>query len=117
MRRIVLFLTLVLITSLGYAQQSIAGYSKKGYVHVTSKPLAPPYLMIEESSVQFIDENANMKIDADEQSFIYFQLTNKGKGAGINLKVLTEERTGLADIDFEELIDIGNFKPGEFATA
>lgn len=42
----------------------------------------PPVLDIVQGSVQFIDENNNGVIDANEQCKIRFQVTNSGKGAG-----------------------------------
>ena len=46
----------------------------------TFDPSRPPILEITANSVKFVDPNGNNAIDAGEDSYISFQVTNKGKG-------------------------------------
>ena len=52
-----------------------------------AKEVKPPVLNIEQNSIRFFDLNANNAIDANEQSFIKFQVTNSGDGDGIGCYV------------------------------
>jgi len=85
--KILLIAKLIFVLGISFAQQPITGYSSKKYVFISKTPPKPPKLIIDTSSVKFIDENKNGILDADEQSALVFHLKNTGQGPGLNLKV------------------------------
>ncbi|MBK6346857.1 MAG: hypothetical protein IPF68_13155 [Bacteroidales bacterium] len=65
--------------------------SESKYVNITKDPPKPPYLEIEQNSIEFTDANGNRKIDANESATISFKLVNSGLGPGIGMKVITRK--------------------------
>jgi len=110
MKRAFLFL-IFLIPALVFAQKTVSGVSKSGYVSITKDPPKPPYLEI--SGLRFQDSDGNMKIDATEQTNIYFDLKNSGSGPGLNLKLSVEELNHLRYLKFDQLTDLGTLEVGK----
>lgn len=78
MKNYLILFGLLMIISIVSAQETVSGVSKSGYVNITKDPPKPPYLEI--TGLRFLDTDGNMKIDATEQTFIYFNLGNSGIG-------------------------------------
>ncbi len=66
---------------------------------------APPYLVI--NNPTFYDSNGNNRIDANEDSNIYFNISNKGKGYAYNLRATIDEINNIKGLRFQDK-EIGN---------
>ncbi len=110
MKKILLLIGLIFFAQTFIAQVA-SGISKSGYVSIAKDPPKPPFLEI--SSLRFSDSDGNMKINASEQVFIFFDLINSGLGKGINLKLSVKEKNQIPFLDFDEVVDIGLLDIGE----
>jgi len=86
--------------------------SESKFVNITKDPPKPPYLEIDQNSIEFMDVSGNRKIDANESAFIRFKLSNSGAGPGLGLKVIAQETTGITGLTYPKettlaTLDIG----------
>lgn len=114
MKGLFILFTLLLLSFATSAQELVEAISKSRYVNITRDPPKPPYLLIKGSSLQFIDTDKNLKIDANESTNISFQLRNTGYGPGLNLKVSVTEINNIPSLVYAKLTDIGKLEVGEF---
>jgi peptidyl-prolyl cis-trans isomerase SurA len=68
----------------------------------------PPILII--SAISFIDKDNN-RIDGNEECNISFAISNKGKGAAKNLKVLVQNTSSVTGLSFSKSTTIGTIGP------
>ena len=113
MRRLLLIIFLLMLIVPVKAQEVITAVSESGYVSITKDPPKPPYLIIDESSIQFEDMDDNQKINANESVSISFLLINTGYGPGLNLKVSVIETNNVPKLEFEKFINIGKLEVNE----
>lgn len=111
MKRSIIFFLLMFPFLASVAQQSVSAVSKSNYVSITKDPPKPPYLEI--SGLRFMDTDGNMKIDANEKSVIYFNLSNSGSGLGLNLKVSVEDKNQTPYLYFDKSKAIGTVETGK----
>jgi len=107
------FLSLFLLVGNAIMAQVSSAVSQSGYVNITKDPPKPPYLEIKNLSFQ--DANGNMKIDANEECLIYFDLANTGIGPGLNLVLTINVNSQSSHLEFNrkmnlESIDAGDIK-------
>ncbi len=95
-----------------FSQKVINGVSESKYVNITKDPTKPPYLEIEQKSTEFTDANGNQKIDANETTKIRFKLLNSGSGSGLGLKVITQETSGIAGLNYIKETILGTLEVG-----
>ena len=55
-------------------------------VSIKKEQIVPPMLSV--SNIAFTDKNSNNRIDGNEECSINFTITNKGKGAARNMKII-----------------------------
>lgn len=114
MKRSLLTLTaLFLCFGHAYSQKVVSGVSESNYVNITKDPPKPSYLEIEKKSTEFTDANGNQKIDANEATMIRFKLVNSGAGAGLGLKVITQETAGISGLSFPKETALGTLEVGK----
>jgi hypothetical protein len=114
MKRIIVFLTIgILYLHNACGQQVVSAVSESKFVNITKDPPKPPYLEIEQNSIEFTDANDNLKIDANESATIRFKLSNSGAGPGLGLKAVTQETTGISGIYFTKETAISNLDVGK----
>jgi hypothetical protein len=102
---------IVFAISLDCSAQVSSAISPSGYVSISKDPPKPPYLEI--NNLSFQDSDGNMKIDANEETLIYFDLLNSGTGPGLNLQLSIIENMGIKNLQFERKMDIGSLGVGE----
>lgn len=93
-----------------FAQVSSA-VSQSGYVNISKDPPKPPYLEIKNLSFQ--DADGNMKIDANEECLIYFDLTNTGMGPGLNLTLSTAVNEQSNSLQFKTKMNLETLAVGD----
>ena len=81
------------------------------FIKVSKAKAAPPNLEV--SDFRFSDVNANMKIDADEKTYIHFNLKNIGESKGMDLVVQVVEANGIEGISYNRLTSIGDLDTGK----
>ena len=96
-----------------YARKVISNTSKSGNISIKIDPLKPPYLEIIDGSLQFLDEDGNNKIDANENTMIRFELHNSGLGPGLDLKVIIKESINVNGLNYEKAYSIGMLDVGK----
>lgn len=74
----------------------------------------PP--LLEVSNIMFTDANGNNRIDANEECFVTFDLTNNGKGNALNLKVDVNNKSNITGLIYNKSIDVGKIEPGKIKT-
>lgn len=78
-------------------------------------PLKSPRLDV--SNIQFIDQNGNKTLEAEESGKIVFYISNsKGAGEAFDIKANIQISDTKFDIKYEPLIRVGDIKPGESKT-
>lgn len=63
--------------------------------------------------VAYLDENFNNIIDPGESALITFTLKNIGQWTARNVQIRPEELNGIAGIQIDEKINIGDIRPGQ----
>jgi hypothetical protein len=94
--------------------QEAAVISAPVFIKISKAKAAPPNLEV--SEFRFSDVNGNMKIDADETTFIHFNLKNIGKSKGIDLVVQVAEANGIEGIKYSRLTSLGDLDTGKTLT-
>lgn len=94
--------------------QEAAVISAPIFIKISKAKTAPPNLEV--SDFRFSDVNGNMKIDADETTYIHFNLKNIGKSKGIDLVVQVAEANGIEGINYNRLTSIGDLDSGKTLT-
>ena len=114
MKKVMIF-SLFILFSAGYSTfaQKIEGRSKAYSFYITKEPPKPPYLEIENSSLEFVDKNGNQAIDANEHTRIRFLLKNTGMGRGLGLKLKVAETNHVPGLSFQDGKDLGTLSPGD----
>ncbi|MBL7906181.1 MAG: caspase family protein [Bacteroidales bacterium] len=112
-RTLILFFIGTMLCHGIYSQQVVTAVSESKFVNITKDPPKPPYLEIEQNSIEFTDANGNRKIDANESCTIRFKLINSGLGAGMGMKVAARETSGMTGLTFNtetslSTLDVGN---------
>jgi len=111
MKRIILFSGMLLILSLATMAQKtthITAISPKVYISIGKELPKPPYLEI--SNVNFKDADGNNKIDAQENTFIFFDLNNSGSGSGVGLEIYVTEKNNVQGLQYEKFQKIPDLK-------
>ena len=112
-RFILISASLALCIMYSYSQKFVSGVSESKYVNITKDPPKPPYLEIEQNSMEFTDANGNRKIDANELAAIRFKLLNTGAGPGLGLKVVVQETIGGTGLIFMKETALGTLEIGK----
>ena len=94
--------------------QEIHGVSKAQSFNV-QKVIVPPILVAFNTSVKFIDDDGNGRLDAYENANISFIVQNIGKGSALGLQVLLEIDGGVKGLDFKKYQPIKAIEPGKEA--
>ncbi len=113
MKKFLLLIIICATTYAGFAQNTVSAVSKSGYVNISKDPPKPPYLEFVKGSLQFIDDDANNKIDANGSTIIRFQLHNSGLGTGLNLILVTNEVNKVNGLIYPKSINIGSLEVGQ----
>jgi len=71
-----------------------------------NEPQSPPLLLL--SDIVFTDHNGNNRIDGNEECYIKFSISNKGKGPAHNLKVLLRNNSDIKGLSFNSLTTLGS---------
>jgi len=79
-----------------------------------NEPQVPPMLFL--SNINFVDKNGNNRIDGNEDCFISFTISNKGKGSARNLKVKVENNSSIQGLNFSNISNVGNINPNATQT-
>ena len=116
MKKFLLLIIICVTTYAGFAQNTVSAVSKSGYVNISKDPPKPPYLEFVKGSLQFIDDDANNKIDANGSTIIRFQLHNSGLGTGLNLILVTNEVNNVNGLIYPKSINIGSLEVGQTMT-
>ncbi len=67
----------------------------------------------DQDDVTYLDENYNNIIDPGESALITFTLTNTGEWPARNVQIRPEELNGIRGIQIDDVITIGDIRPGE----
>ncbi|MEI7982825.1 MAG: hypothetical protein WCI71_14325, partial [Bacteroidota bacterium] len=70
------------------------------------EPQAPPLLLL--SDIIFTDQNSNNRIDGNEECYIKFSVSNKGKGPAHNLTVMLRNNSDIKGLSFNSLTTLGS---------
>lgn len=79
-----------------------------------NEPQVPPMLFL--SNINFVDKNGNNRIDGNEDCFISFTISNKGKGSARNLKVKVENNSIIQGLNYSNIATVGNINPNATQT-
>ena len=79
-----------------------------------NEPQVPPVLFL--SNINFVDKNGNNRIDANEECYIAFTISNKGKGSARNLKVKISNNSNIQGLKYNNIFTIGNINPSTSQT-
>lgn len=74
----------------------------------------PPMLSI--SDIKFIDDNGNSRIDGNEDCYISFTISNKGKGSAQNLKFKVTNNSSVLGLNFNSITYAENINPNTTQT-
>lgn len=113
----IIFPILFLITLIAFPQEKkvIKGKSEMKNLFENQKNenivKALPNLILQNQI--FSDPNNNMIIDANESSYIKFQIANQGSGVAEQVKVNVNLDNTSPGLEFSDLIDIGDIQPQE----
>jgi len=97
-----LFVLLVIVNLQAIGQQEIKGRSQPQSFNISKDPPKPPILTLVPSSLQFIDEDGNRAINANESCQIEFEVENKGYGDGIGLVATLKSRSIVSGLSYDE---------------
>ena len=110
-----LYFSLVLITAglivSGQNVKQSSAVSNRVYISLPREVVVPPYLAI--INYQFLDEDGNLKIDADETATISFDLENSGAGSASKLSISVAEKNAIQGLSFEKQFPIEDVLPGQ----
>ena len=67
-------------------------------VSIKKEQIVPPMLSV--SNIAFTDKNSNNRIDGNEECSINFTITNKGKGAARNMKIIVQNNSTITGLIF-----------------
>ncbi len=117
MKRFYITLLLLTLCMHSYSQKQTteksSAISSPIFVSIGKKKAPPPYLEIVDC--HFIDSDGNMKIDANEQAYIKFNLVNSGMGVGKGLDVRLDEQNNIPGLSFEKSLKISDIQPSDTA--
>jgi len=85
------------------------GLSSPNKVATTTLPQYPNLVT---SDIAFIDNNGNNRIDANEKCFVFFKITNNGKGAAKNVKAHIVDKANLPGLSLTKDTTVGTIMPG-----
>jgi len=74
----------------------------------------PPMLSV--SDVRFVDNNGNNRIDGNEDCYISFTISNKGKGSAQNLKFKVTNNSSIQGLEFNSISNMVNINPNTTQT-
>ena len=80
------------------------------------KKVEPPILELVAGSLQFIDEDGNGALDANEACSLQFSVTNDGLGDGYGLQAIAQISGATSDIRLEKVTDLPVAHLGEVTT-
>lgn len=105
------FLILIIIFTINYTYSQIEGESINYSFEIYKSPPEPPEFNI--TNFEFVDNNGNSVIDANEESELKFTLSNTGLGDGNNLIAHFSSTGSSQGINFLTTKEIGNLPAGE----
>lgn len=107
------FLVVTAHIQLGAQQQNTKSstISQPIFISIEGEKHKPPYLEIK--NCYFKDSDSNLIIDADETTFIHFDLFNTGIGSGEELELSIDELNNISGLNFQKSLKLPDIKPGE----
>jgi len=111
--KVVLVIVNIFILSFAYSQQTVTGVSGSKFVNISKDPPKPPYLTIDQKSIEFTEPSGNRKIDANESDHIRFKLSNSGAGPGLGLKAIARETSGMIGLNFQKETQLSRLDVGQ----
>lgn len=80
----------------------------------TKEAIKPPYLVIEQTSIKYADQDGNYCLNANEKAVIQFDVKNIGEGSALNVYVNAELKSKqIKGLSIDNHISIGEIKPNE----
>jgi len=101
MKRLLLVL-FVLVSLQAIGQQEVTGRSQSQSFNISKDPPKPPILTLVSGSLQFIDEDGNRAINANEACRIEFEVENTGYGDGIGLVATLKTKSAISGLSFDK---------------
>lgn len=108
---VTLFMLILFFTAYAQKTTKVSGISNPVYISIVKELPKPPYLEIRD--YYFEDKDGNKKIDAEESTFIHFDLYNTGSGPGVGLEIQITESNNIKGLQFEKVIKLPDLKEKE----
>ena len=116
-RKIILFCLISLVAYSGYSQTGSSTSAKSKTKHISFKRNVNTNVVrmlpdLQISNKMFSDENKNNIIDAEENAYIKFKLSNRGKGEAQQVKVKVSLLNGpITGLDYTQQENVGTIYP------